>query len=114
MKIMIEIDGEELKVNEDLKKALGLGTKKKASVKKVDVEIDGEPEKEEAPKETPSEKVVYSLEQLTAGAIQLKDQGRIGEIQEMLKAFNVSSMADLKPEQYTDFAKALTEKGVVL
>ena len=45
-------------------------------------------------------------------AMQLKDAGRIGEIQELIAKYGVATIMQLKPEQYDAFAQDLIAKGV--
>ena len=61
-----------------------------------------------APTTAPS----YDVQKLAVAAMQLKDAGRIGEIQELIAKYGVATIMQLKPEQYDAFAQDLISKGV--
>lgn len=59
--------------------------------------------------------VVQSLwthDRLAVAAMQLKDQGRIAELQTLLSQFGVASLVQIPKEQLSNFANALQNLGV--
>lgn len=62
----------------------------------------------------PTTSATFTVEQLATAAMQLKDQGRIGELQNLLAQFGVASLVQLSPEQLPVFAQALQALGVKL
>lgn len=68
----------------------------------------------EVPAPAPTQTVKYTIPQLQNASMQLKDQGRIGDLRGLLAQFGVATMIDLKDEQLDAFAQALRGLGVVL
>ncbi len=66
----------------------------------------------QAPTVAPTAAVSYSISQLSVAAMQLKDQGRIADLQGLLAQFGVQAMTQLRPDQLPDFAMALIGMGV--
>ena len=64
------------------------------------------------PAQVPTTAPSYDVQKLAVAAMQLKDAGRIGEIQELLTKYGVATIMQLKPEQYDAFAQDLISKGV--
>lgn len=62
----------------------------------------------------PTAPVTYTVEQLAAAAMQLKDQNRLPDLQTLLAQFGVMALTQLKPEQLNPFAAALQGLGVKL
>ena len=62
----------------------------------------------------PTAPVTYTVEQLAAAAMQLKDQNRLPDLQALLAQFGVMALTQLKPEQLNPFAAALQGLGVKL
>lgn len=62
----------------------------------------------------PTALVTYTVEQLAAAAMQLKDQNRLPDLQALLAQFGVMALTQLKPEQLNPFAAALQGLGVKL
>lgn len=62
----------------------------------------------------PTQTIKYTVQQLAVAAMQLKDQGRIGDLQGLLVQFGVASMVELKDDQLDAFAQALRGLGVTL
>ena len=67
-----------------------------------------------APAPAPTQTIKYSVQQLAVAAMQLKDQGRIADLQGLLVQFGVASMVELKDDQLDAFAQALRGLGVTL
>lgn len=67
-----------------------------------------------APAPAPTQTIKYTVQQLAVAAMQLKDQGRIGDLQGLLVQFGVASMVELKDDQLDAFAQALRGLGVTL
>ena len=66
------------------------------------------------PTPAPTQTIKYSVQQLAVAAMQLKDQGRIADLQGLLVQFGVASMVELKDDQLDAFAQALRGLGVTL
>lgn len=66
------------------------------------------------PAPAPTTSATFTVEQLATAAMQLKDQGRIGELQTLLAQFGVASLVQLSPEQLPIFAQSLQALGVKL
>lgn len=66
----------------------------------------------QAPTVAPTAAVSYTISQLSVAAMQLKDQGRIADLQGLLAQFGVQAMTQLRPDQLPDFAMALIGMGV--
>lgn len=66
------------------------------------------------PAPAPTTSATFTVEQLATAAMQLKDQGRIGELQNLLAQFGVASLVQLSPEQLPVFAQSLQAVGVKL
>lgn len=64
------------------------------------------------PAQAPTTAPSYDIQKLAVAAMQLKDAGRIGEIQELISKYGVATIMQLKPEQYDAFAQDLIAKGV--
>ena len=64
------------------------------------------------PAQAPTTAPSYDVQKLAVAAMQLKDAGRIGEIQELISKYGVATIMQLKPEQYDAFAQDLIAKGV--
>ena len=64
------------------------------------------------PAQAPTTAPSYDVQKLAVAAMQLKDAGRIGEIQELIAKYGVATIMQLKPEQYDAFAQDLIAKGV--
>lgn len=64
------------------------------------------------PAQAPTTAPSYDIQKLAVAAMQLKDAGRIGEIQELIAKYGVTTIMQLKPEQYDAFAQDLISKGV--
>lgn len=64
------------------------------------------------PAQAPTTAPSYDVQKLAVAAMQLKDAGRIGEIQELISKYGVATIMQLKPEQYDAFAQDLISKGV--
>jgi hypothetical protein len=64
------------------------------------------------PTQAPTTAPSYDVQKLAVAAMQLKDAGRIGEIQELIAKYGVATIMQLKPEQYDAFAQDLIAKGV--
>lgn len=64
------------------------------------------------PAQAPTTAPSYDIQKLAVAAMQLKDAGRIGEIQELIAKYGVATIMQLKPEQYDAFAQDLIAKGV--
>ena len=64
------------------------------------------------PVQAPTTAPSYDVQKLAVAAMQLKDAGRIGEIQELIAKYGVATIMQLKPEQYDAFAQDLIAKGV--
>ena len=64
------------------------------------------------PAQAPTTAPSYDVQKLAVAAMQLKDAGRIGEIQELIAKYGVATIMQLKPEQYDAFAQDLISKGV--
>ena len=64
------------------------------------------------PAQVPTTAPSYDVQKLAVAAMQLKDAGRIGEIQELIAKYGVATIMQLKPEQYDAFAQDLIAKGV--
>lgn len=64
------------------------------------------------PAQAPTTAPSYDVQKLAVAAMQLKDAGRIGEIQELIVKYGVATIMQLKPEQYDAFAQDLIAKGV--
>ena len=62
----------------------------------------------------PTQTIKYTVQQLAVAAMQLKDQGRIADLQGLLVQFGVASMVELKDDQLDAFAQALRGLGVTL
>ena len=62
----------------------------------------------------PTQTIKYTVQQLAVAAMQLKDQGRIADLQGLLVQFGVVSMVELKDDQLDAFAQALRGLGVTL
>lgn len=62
----------------------------------------------------PTQTIKYTVQQLAVAAMQLKDQGRIADLQGLLVQFGVASMVELKDNQLDAFAQALRGLGVTL
>lgn len=62
----------------------------------------------------PTQTIKYTVQQLAVAAMQLKDQGRIADLQGLLVQFGVASMVELKDDQLDSFAQALRGLGVTL
>ena len=62
----------------------------------------------------PTQTIKYTVQQLAVAAMQLKDQGRIADLQGLLVQFGVASMVELKDDQLDVFAQALRGLGVTL
>lgn len=62
----------------------------------------------------PTQTIKYTVQQLAVAAMQLKDQGRIADLQGLLVQFGVASMVELKDDQLDVFAQALRRLGVTL
>lgn len=60
----------------------------------------------------PTQAVTYDIQKLAIAAMQLKDAGRLNEIQELIAKYNIASIMQLKPEQFESFAQDLIAKGV--
>lgn len=73
-----------------------------------------EPVPQVAPAPAPTQTIKYSVQQLAVAAMQLKDQGRIADLQGLLVQFGVASMVELKDDQLDAFAQALRGLGVTL
>ena len=73
-----------------------------------------EPVPQVAPTPAPTQTIKYSVQQLAVAAMQLKDQGRITDLQGLLVQFGVASMVELKDDQLDAFAQALRGLGVTL
>lgn len=54
----------------------------------------------------------YTQDQLAVAMGRALDSGKMAEIQKILSDFGVSSLMELKPEQYNDLALRLKEIGV--
>lgn len=67
-----------------------------------------------APAPAPTQTIKYTVQQLAVAAMQLKDQGRIADLQGLLVQFGVASMVELKDDQLDAFAQALRGLGVTL
>ena len=67
-----------------------------------------------APAPAPTQTIKYTVQQLAVAAMQLKDQGRITDLQGLLVQFGVASMVELKDDQLDAFAQALRGLGVTL
>jgi hypothetical protein len=66
----------------------------------------------QTPTQAPTTAPSYDVQKLAVAAMQLKDAGRIGEIQELIAKYGVATIMQLKPEQYDAFAQDLISKGV--
>lgn len=66
----------------------------------------------QTPAQVPTTAPSYDVQKLAVAAMQLKDAGRIGEIQELIAKYGVDTIMQLKPEQYDAFAQDLISKGV--
>ena len=66
------------------------------------------------PAPAPTQTIKYTVQQLAVAAMQLKDQGRIADLQGLLVQFGVASMVELKDDQLDAFAQALRGLGVTL
>lgn len=73
-----------------------------------------EPVPQVAPAPAPTQTIKYTVQQLAVAAMQLKDQGRIADLQGLLVQFGVASMVELKDDQLDAFAQALRGLGVTL
>ena len=73
-----------------------------------------EPVPQVAPAPAPTQMIKYTVQQLAVAAMQLKDQGRIADLQGLLVQFGVASMVELKDDQLDAFAQALRGLGVTL
>ena len=63
------------------------------------------------PVQAPTTAPTYDVQKLAVAAMQLKDAGRIGEIQELIAKYGVATIMQLKPEQYDALAQDLIVKG---
>lgn len=73
-----------------------------------------EPVPQVAPAPAPTQTIKYTVQQLAVAAMQLKDQGRIADLQGLLVQFGATSMVELKDDQLDSFAQALRGLGVTL
>ncbi|WP_154646048.1 hypothetical protein [Peptoanaerobacter stomatis] len=73
---------------------------------------DPQPVPTAPPAQVPTTAPTYDVQKLAVAAMQLKDAGRIGEIQELIAKYGVATIMQLKPEQYDAFAQDLIAKGV--
>ena len=62
----------------------------------------------------PTAQTTYTHEMLSIAAIQLKDQGKLGEVTKLNAAFGVQAITQLAPEQIPQYAAALQALGVKL
>ena len=53
----------------------------------------------------------YTLEQLSLAAAPLIDAGKMRELMDLMKSFNVQTLQDLPPEQYGAFATGIRAMG---
>ena len=67
-----------------------------------------------APAPVPTAQTTYTHEMLSIAAIQLKDQGKLGEVTKLNAAFGVQAITQLAPEQIPQYAAALQALGVKL
>ncbi len=64
------------------------------------------------PTVAPTAAVNYTISQLSVAAMQLKDQGRIADLQGLLGRYGVQAMTQLQPDQLPAFAMSLIGMGV--
>ena len=103
LKIEVKLDKNTLKVVEGLVEAVRGITVSAPQAETVPV---AEP--------VPTQTIKYTVQQLAVAAMQLKDQGRIADLQGLLVQFGVASMVELKDDQLDAFAQALRGLGVTL
>lgn len=133
LKIEVKLDKNTLKVAEGLVEALKhitVSTPQEVAVPELVVTPKNTPQEEAipvptpvpvaepvpqvAPAPAPTQTIKYSVQQLAVAAMQLKDQGRIADLQGLLVQFGVASMVELKDDQLDAFAQALRGLGVTL
>lgn len=61
--------------------------------------------------EVPTQEVTYTTDELANAAVSLMDNGKQEALVALLAEFNVTSLPELKPEQYGLFATKLRELG---
>ena len=124
LKIEVKLDKNTLKVAEGLVEAIKgitVSAPQAEAVPELVVTPKNTPQEEAIPVPTvpmtepaPTQTIKYTVQQLAVAAMQLKDQGRIGDLQGLLVQFGVASMVELKDNQLDAFAQALRGLGVTL
>ena len=56
----------------------------------------------------------YTIEQIMKAGASLMDAGKIAELRNLIKSFNVEAVTNLKPEQYGAFATELRKLGAMI
>ena len=73
--------------------------------------IPSAPVQQPAPTAVPTTSVSYTPDDLAKAAMSLMDSGRQADLLGLLQQFGVTSLPELKPEQYGPFATALRGLG---